>query len=265
MEIVFNNVGYKDKLNNVNLKISNEGIVGIYGKYKDIFIDMLSGNIFPLVGTATVNNVEVIENNKDNLKRQVAYIRNCGSDNFKTDMVLTEIGYIVDTKNYKNNSLNKKIKDAFSLVGLDDSYLTRSFSTLSSSEIYLVQIAMEFICNPKIILFESPFVNLDYHNKKRLLKLLKLLKEKYHKMVFICDNNVDVLYQYTDNILLVNDCNRINLYNSYDFFTSIKFLSANDIEIPRAISIIYEGKMRGAKLTYQKDIRDIIKDIYKHV
>ena len=41
MEIVFKNVGYKDKFNNINLKIANDSIIGVLGKNKDIFIKLL--------------------------------------------------------------------------------------------------------------------------------------------------------------------------------------------------------------------------------
>ena len=84
-------------------------------------------------------------------------------------------------------------------------------------------------------------------------------------MIFISDDDVDVLYQYTDKILLVNDCNRVNIYNTYDFFTSVKFLKSNNIPLPKLVKVTYLGKLKDIKLTYQKDIRDIIKDIYKHV
>lgn len=265
MEIVFKNVGYKDKFNNINLKIANDSIIGVLGKNKDIFIKLLLGDIFPFTGELSINNILSSKANSYLLERQVAYIRKQPLGFFETNMVLSEIGSIVNRKNYKNNNINKRIKDAFSLVGMDETYLTRTFDSLSHSELFLVQIAMEFICNPKIIILEKPFVNLDYHNKKRLLKLLKVLKEKYHKMLFISDDDVDVLYQYTDKVLLMNDCNRINIYDTYDLFTSVKFLKANNIGLPRLVDVTYRGKLKGIKLTYQRDIRDIIKDIYKHV
>ncbi len=265
MEVVFNDVGYKDKFNHVNLKINNGSIIGILGKNRDIFIDLLLGFLFPLTGNLSINTIVSSFENASLFQRQIAYIRKDPLPFFKTDMVLSEIGNLVSRKQYKNKNINKRIRDAFSLVGMDETYLTRSFVSMSSSELFLVQIAIEFICNPKIIVFESPFVFLDYLNKKKLLKLLKALKEKYHKMVFISDDDVDMLYQYTDKILFVNDCNKIRIYDTYDFFTSVKFLKANHIAIPKLVSITYQGKLKGVKLTYQRDIRDIIKDIYKHV
>ena len=265
MEIVFNNVGYKDKLNNVNLKIASNSIIGIWGKNKEFFIKLIMGSIKPLVGNVLINDIDINNDKDDLLTKQVAYIKSNPLDYYNNDIVLAEIGYIVDKNKYKNKNINKRIKDAFSLVGLNESYLTRSFNSLSSSELYLVQIAIEFICNPKTIIFDNPFSDLDYCNKKKLLKLIKLLKDKYHKMIFICDNNTDVLYQYTDKVLLLNDCNKVNLYNTYDLFTSIKFLTANGVEIPNTISFVSKAKLKGVKLTYQKDVRDIIKDIYKHV
>lgn len=265
MEIIFNEVGYKDKLNNINLKIDNSSIVGIIGKNKEYFIKLLLGDIFPLLGNVNINGLLSSLENKELIKKQISYIKKEVRDYFKNDIVLAEIASIIDSKQYKSKNINKRIKDAFSLIGLDESYLTRNFKTLSDSELYLVQIAIELICNPKIIILDNPFSILDYHNKKRLLKLLKALKEKYHKMIFISDDDVDVLYQYTDKILLVNDCNRVNIYNTYDFFTSFKFLKSNNIPLPKLVKVTYLGKLKGIKLTYQKDIRDIIKDIYKHV
>ena len=265
MEIVFEQVGYKDKLNHIDLKISNKNVVGILGKYSSYIVSMIIGELFPLLGKVTIHGIESNVENKNLIQKQIAYIRKDSKNTFHQDIVLAEIGSIVDAKEYKNTNINKRIKDAFSMVGLNESYLTRRFDSMSSSELYMVQLAMQFICNPKIIILESPFVSLDYHNKKRLLKLIDLLKEKYHKMIFICDDDVDVLYQYTDKVVFAKDCNHITLYDTYDFFTSVKFLKANRIELPRLIDITYRGKCKGVKLTYQKDIRDIIKDIYKHV
>lgn len=265
MEIVFHQVGYKDKLNNIDLEISNDSIVGIIGKNSSYVISMINTDIQPILGTVTINGIESNIENKKKLSKQIAYIRKNSVLAFKNDIVLAEIGTVVDEKEYKNSNINKRIKDAFAMVGLNESYLTRRFDTMSNSELYLIQIAIQIICNPKIFIFENPFLNLDYNNKKRLIKLIKLLKEKYHKMIFICDDNVDVLYQYTDKIIFAKDCNKVVMYDTYDFFTSVKFLKANNIELPNLVDITYMGKLKGAKLTYQKDIRDIIKDIYKHV
>ena len=265
MEIVFEQVGYKDKLNHIDLKFSNKDTIGILGKHSSYVVSMILGDLFPLVGKVTINGTESNIDSKAELQKQIAYIRKDSINSFHQEIVLAEIGTIVDSKEYKNLNINKRIKDAFSMVGLNESYLTRRFDTMSSSELYMVQLAMQFICNPKIIILESPFVCLDYNNKKRLLKLLELLKEKYHKMIIICDEDVNVLYQHTDKVIFAKDCNHVSIYDTYDFFTSVKFLKANHIELPKLIDITYRGKLKGVKLTYQKDIRDIIKDIYKHV
>ena len=170
MEIIFNEVGYKDKLNNINLKIDNSSIVGIIGKNKEYFIKLLLGDIFPLLGNVNINGLLSSLENKELIKKQISYIKKEVRDYFKNDIVLAEIASIIDSKQYKSKNINKRIKDAFSLIGLDESYLTRNFKTLSDSELYLVQIAIELICNPKIIILDNPFSILDYHNKKRLLK-----------------------------------------------------------------------------------------------
>ena len=51
-----------------------------------------------------------------------------------------------------------------------------------------------------------------------------------------------------------------------DILTNIDFLNKNKIDIPDIVEITYLAyKKKKIKIDYHKDIRDIIKDIYKHV
>ena len=54
--------------------------------------------------------------------------------------------------------------------------------------------------------------------------------------------------------------------NTNDFFKDIDYLKENKIDVPDSVEFIYlVEKKKEIKLTYYKDVRDILKDIYKHV
>ena len=50
-----------------------------------------------------------------------------------------------------------------------------------------------------------------------------------------------------------------------ELYENITFLERYNYEIPNSIKFISTIKDKGIKIDYKKDIRDIIKDIYKSV
>ena len=92
------------------------------------------------------------------------------------------------------------------------------------------------------------------------------LKEQYHKIIIMGSNNADILYQYTTKMLFVKN-KRIFLEGStQELYERVDYLKRNGYKIPEIVLFTYKAiKKKKVKLEYHKDIRDIIKDIYKHV
>ena len=75
-----------------------------------------------------------------------------------------------------------------------------------------------------------------------------------------------MLYENTENIIFAEEDEIKKVANTNDFFKDIDYLKENKIDIPDSIEFIYlVEKKKEIKLTYYKDVRDILKDIYKHV
>ena len=173
--------------------------------------------------------------------------------------------FLISRLNYKPRDLNKKMNQALLLVGLDKSYLNKSIQSLSSGEKKLFQVAISLIYNPSIIIFDEPFATLDYSNQKKLSKLIKLLKEKYNKTVIIASNNCDLLYELTDDIVILKKGHIIAADDTVKVYQDIELLKDNEIEMPNLVKFTMLAKAKKVKLSYHRDIRDLIKDVYKHV
>lgn len=264
MEIKFENVGYKSYLSYANFLIPTS-ITGITGKNKEYIIKMLNGNIYPMVGEVFIGNKVLNEENKKEFSKLVGIVEKGVEDSFLDCSVMHHIANVLDKSNYHNNNITARIKDALKMVGLDESYLTRKIRALSTGELKLMMMGTVLITNPKILVLEDPTVGLDFNNKRKVLKMIRLLKEKYHKTILIVSDDSDFLYQYTDYVLFTNDCNRVRLYKTDEVFLNVDLLLDNQVEIPKLVKFTYKANMKGAKLHYHKDIRDLIKDIYKHV
>ena len=264
MEIKFEGVGYKSNLSYTNLVIPTS-ITGIIGKNKGILVDMMVASIYPMVGRVYIGDTLLSKENEKQIVKNVGIVKESIDKNFLNYSVIHHIVSLLDKSDYKNNAITARIKDALKMVGLDESYLMRKINTLSTGEVKLMMIASALITNPKVLILEEPVLGLDFNNKRKVLKLIRLLREKYHKTILLISEDSNFLYQYTDHIIFTDDQNTIQIYHSEEAFLNIDLLLSHNVEVPKLVKFTYKANMKGAKLHYHKDIRDLIKDIYKHV
>lgn len=159
----------------------------------------------------------------------------------------------------------KKIEDSLRIVGLDNTYLNRNINSLSSSEKVLVILAISLLSNPDIIILDDLFKYLDKVNEKNLIMLLEKIRDLYNKTIILINDDSEILYKYTSNLIIKKN----NLFiedETNKLFKRVDFLHKNNIKVPEIIELTHLiKKKKKVKLEYHKDVRDILKDIYKHV
>ena len=105
---------------------------------------------------------------------------------------------------------------------------------------------------------------MDYANQKKIKNLLLYLKDKKY-IILITSNDVNVLYKLADYSVLWNK-NNFEYSKTDDLYSDVEKLLKFKLEVPILSKITYKAlKDKNIKLFYSKDVRDIIKDIYKHV
>ena len=114
-----------------------------------------------------------------------------------------------------------------------------------------------------MIVFKNIFLGLDLHNQKLFTKILTYLKDKY--IVFISSDDVNTLYKLCD-LSIISSKKTIKYDDTDKIYTNVKDLIKMNLDIPDLSYITYKAKEeKNIKLYYRKDVRDTIKDIYKHV
>ena len=159
----------------------------------------------------------------------------------------------------------KKINDSLKIVGLNTSYLNRNVNRLSSSEKILIILAISLLSNPDIIILINLFKYLDKTNEKDLIMLLEKIKDQYNKTIILVNDDSEILYKYTKYLIIKK--NSLFIEDETDkLFQRVDFLHKNNIKVPEIIELTHLiKKKKKIKLEYHKDVRDILKDIYKHV
>ncbi len=282
MEIKFDNVGYiynektpleKEVLKDLDIEIKKNQINAIIGKSgsgKTTIIEMINSLIIPTSGRIKIDNCFIEKESKivniSLLRFQVGLIFEFPEEQFFNSTVEKEIGFGLKTFNYKTTEINTRISNALKMVGLDDSYLPRNPHTLSNGEKRKVAIASILVFNPKVIIFDEPTVGLDSNSKNNLMRLIKMLKNKYNKTIIIVTQDVDFLHSLADYIFVLSNKKVVLKGNKYEVFTQVEELKKHGIGVPKIIEFTHKVLIdKGVKMGYRDEINDLIKDIYRHV
>lgn len=262
MEIIFNKFIVDGK--EINLTINDNDIMGVATNNKMTFLNLISLNL-PLKGEVIINGIKINEDNINSYQRKLSIVNTYIQLPFiKT--VLEYMNYVITSKNLKINKPNKKISDSLRIVGLNDKYLLREISTLSSSEKELIQLATSLLSNPEIIILTDQLLKLDLKNQKKIYMLLLRLKEQYHKTIIILNDNADILYKYCTRGIIIKNGRILLDGDIKDVYSRVEMLKKNKFSIPLFAEFTHQvRKNKKVKIDFHKDIRDIIKDIYKHI
>lgn len=269
MEIIIKNLiySYKNKklIDKLNLKIEDNKITGITGPNKTVLCRLLDGVGNITSGSIMIGLEEVNKKNLKHIRNRVSMIHQDYSSQFFTDSVLEEVMFLINRLDYKPKNINKKIDKSLDIVGLDKKVLDKSISNLTSGEKKLLQIAISLIYNPDIIIFDEVFVSLDKINRKKIMRLIRTLKDKYNKTIIISSNDVNMLYEITDNIVILGNKNVLYTGNTKEVYQEKEVIEDKKIDVPDLVRFTYLAKNKKVKLSYHTDILDLIKDVYKHV
>ena len=266
MELKCSNIGYTYKgkkiLNNLSFCIDSSKINGLMGHNKTLLLEIMDlekkyqGDIY-------IDGTLVRGDNRKEFQRKISLVSQ--EHSFYTSSVEEEMKFIMDYYHYQPKDLKKRMLDSLKMVGLSSNYLTRKIKTLSNSEKILIKIACSFITNPDIILLDEVFVGLDYNSMMSILKIVKKLQEVKGKIIVIASNDVDFIYQYTNNVLILENGRILIQEDTSKVFQNINFLESHNLDIPDLVRFTKLAKDKKVRLSYHKDILDLIKDVYKHV
>ena len=259
MAIVFNKVSYKDKLKNISYTFEEgkiTSVLSVSGNGKTLFSYILSGLIKDYTG-------EVINSYEG---RNMGYVFQNPEESFIFNNVREEISFGLKKYNYKIDMLDKRIEDSLKMVGLDNSYLDRNPFDLSSGEKCLLALGVVLALNPKLLIIDEPTLYLDNNNIEYLIKLIKKLKNNYHKTIIIFTSDIEFAIRLTDNYIILKNGKIYSSGTSKELLNNIPRLKSSGIEIPRIIEFInVVNKKKNINLDMTFDIKELMKDIYRHV
>lgn len=278
MEITFNNVTYKENVRTPLEKtyLKNFSYTFTSGKVYSIIGDSDSGKEKigllinavnkPLIGTIKIgkylNDGKYIKN-INGLRMNVGYLKENPNEFLFNKIVKSELEFGLKYFKYKLNKKNIRISEALKLVGLNEEYLKRRIDSLNISEKKKVSLASILIFNPGVIILEEPSIFLNYRDNEKLIKLIKLLKDKYNKTIILISKDTNLSYKVSDEIILLNKGFIVYAGNK-SILEDEKVLNNINVDVPEIVKFINISNKFDANLTYTSNILDLIKEVYRN-
>ena len=139
MEVKYCNVGYiynkktsneHSVLDDINLDFESGKVYAIVGKCgsgKTTLIELINGVLLPTSGHIDISSYRLEQNNKikdiNSLRNKIGLVFQFPEEQFFANTVEREIEFALNCFDYKKSGIEKRIKDALIMVGLDESFL----------------------------------------------------------------------------------------------------------------------------------------------
>ena len=214
------------------------GVVGNSGSGKSTFINNFESN--KKIGLI---NIDIINKNK----------------------VIDQIEYFVKKYNYRLLELEDRKNEIIRMLDIDEDILENSIYDISESDLSKVLIASVLLYNPETIIFDEMLDSLDYSNKTKILKLIIKLKKFFNKTIFIVTSNIDDIYEFIDDVIVIDGGEVIVSGNKKELFSNYDKLLENKIRIPSIVEFIKQMEKNNIKLDKVDTINELIKTLYREI
>lgn len=246
----------KEILKDINMKLESgkiSALIGKSGSGKTTLLELIDSIIIPTKGEIIIEDVN-----------KIGFLFQFPEEQFFNKTVKKELEVVLKLSNYKKD-INKRISDALQMVDLTDEYLNKNPFELSSGEKRKIALAIVLILNPKVILLDEPTIGLDDKSKQEMIKLIRMLKNRYNKTILIATHDMNFIHKMADYIYVLDNKKIIMEGDKYTIFKQEEKLNKIKIKTPDLISFSNKvKKQKQIKIGYRDDINDLIKDIYRY-
>jgi energy-coupling factor transport system ATP-binding protein len=196
-------------------------IIGQTGSGKSTLVQHLNALLLPTSGKVTVLDYEIIAGKETkglkNLRGKVGLVFQFPEYQLFEETVLKDVAFGPKNFGVSEEEAIKKAKNALRMVGLEESYDERSPLELSGGQKRRVAIAGILAMNPEVIVLDEPTAGLDPLGTVSMMKLFKELNTKYNKTILIVTHDMEQVYAYCDEAVVMEN-SRVKVHTTVNEF-----------------------------------------------
>lgn len=227
-------------------------IIGKNGSGKSTLCSMIRGFIphfykGQLEGSVKVYGKDINDYSMGELALSVGYIFQNPFNQITgiKDTVFEEIAYGLENFGVEKNQIISRVNKVMDTVGIEHLKDTNPFS-LSGGQQQKVALASIIVLEPDILVIDEPTSQLDPEGTEQVFNIISILKES-KKTIILVEHKVDMIAEYADEIIVLNDGMLLKQGNVDEIFSSIN-LHEYGCLVPQTSILLNELKKNNIKL-----------------
>ena len=240
-------------LKDVNLEIPQGqfvGIIGHTGSGKSTLIQHFNGLIRPTEGHIYFEGQDIWEDKFPlrGLRSQVGLVFQYPEHQIFESTIFDEVAFGPRNMGLEKEEVEKRVKQAIELVGLDESCYKKSPFDLSGGQKRRVAIAGVVAMNPEILILDEPMAGLDPKGRAEILSNITEMHQKLGITIILVSHSMEEIADIADRILVMNRGN-VEMFDTVEnVFSQVEKLLAIGLNAPQISLLMYRLKGRGLKV-----------------
>jgi cobalt/nickel transport system ATP-binding protein len=230
----------KKALQDVNISVGKGekiAIMGPNGAGKSTLFGLLNGILKPSSGIIKIDKLETVKKNLPKIRRDVGVVFQDSDDQLFNSSVRQEIAYGLLNIGVFGEELNKTIKWALEVVGMEG-YEDKSPHNLSGGEKKRIALASVLAMKPKVLVLDEPTASLDPRGVSKLIKLLDYINKKFNITLIFSTHDVDIVPLLADRVYLIDKGKIVLNGSTEEVFDNKEIIRKMDLRLPRVAHLV---------------------------
>ena len=260
-------------LQGINLEIAEgkmTAIIGETGSGKSTLVQHLNALLLPDEGKIRILDRTIVAGEKPkklkSLRGEVGLVFQFPEYQLFEETVIKDVAFGPKNFGVSEQEAVLKAKQALQLVGLGEEFFEKSPLELSGGQKRRVAISGILAMDPKVLVLDEPTAGLDPAGTKMMMRLFERLNKEMHKTVLIVTHDMEQVFAYCDDVVIVAD-GKIRMHGpSRKFFEDTRLCKEMNILPPALIRTRDALNEKGFDIPSDvADIHALAKEIRKQV
>ena len=259
-------------LKNVNLSIADGefiGLIGHTGSGKSTLTQHLNGLLKASSGDILYNGESIYKEgySMKALRSKVGLVFQYPEHQLFEVDVLSDVCFGPKNQGLSQEEIEKRAKEALSLVGLDESFYEQSPFELSGGQKRRVAIAGVLAMKPEILILDEPTAGLDPKGRDDILGLIADLHKKQGMTIILVSHSMEDVAKYVSRLVVMNHGEKAYDGAPKEVFRHYKELESMGLAAPQITYVVQALRQRGIPVsedvTTVDEARDEILKLWK--